>query len=103
MGRKGSQEVGEVAAKRRGDGDGGCDVKEEVRTEEGDWEQEAKGKVRIHIGEVGRLAAFDVEVKEVIRAVQAVKKEGALQGVMRQWQRCSDRSRIVDAACRYMR
>jgi len=30
-GRKGSQEVGEVAAKRRGDGDGGCDVKEERR------------------------------------------------------------------------
>ena len=45
----------------------------------------------------------NVEVKDVGRAVQAVKRKGAMQGVMRQWQRCSDLSRIVDVACRYMR
>ena len=44
-----------------------------------------------------------VEVKEVRRAMQAVKRKGTMQGVMRQWQRCSDLSRIVDVACRYMR
>ena len=44
-----------------------------------------------------------VEVKEVGRAVQEVKGKGAMLGVMRQWQRCSDLSRIVDVACRYMR
>ena len=43
-----------------------------------------------------------VEVKEVGRAVQEVKGKGAMLGVMRQWQRCSDLSRIVDVACRYM-